>query len=195
MDKSFTIRAYHATTRERAEIILRDGFLSSQNSYDWLGEGIYFFQEAPNFAVHWASEDRKEGTIEDLAIVAADIAIAGFIDLLDHEWGAVLRAAYETLDAQGDEEFRAVQAKQKPFVVGSDERLGHWLDRYVIEASVTSLADRQKTVTGIRSAFWEGPELYPNSHVMDRQHIQVAVRDPSAIRNHWLAELRPVRAH
>lgn len=185
MNKHFTIRALHATTQDIATTILQEGFKNSQNSYDWLGSGIYFFQEAPNFAYHWATQDRKEGQLDDVALIAADIDVTGFIDLLDYEWGGTLKDTYRSLDEQGDPDFRKVQERQQEFVLGSDKRQGHWLDRYVLEASVTMLEANDIYITGIRSAFWEGSRLYPKSHLMDRQHIQIAVREVSAIKNLW----------
>jgi hypothetical protein len=35
---------YHGTNRQAAESILANGFETSQNEYDWLGEGVYFWQ-------------------------------------------------------------------------------------------------------------------------------------------------------
>jgi len=41
---------YHGTSQAVAQVILRDGFVVSRNVYEWLGDGVYFFQDSPNRA-------------------------------------------------------------------------------------------------------------------------------------------------
>jgi hypothetical protein len=43
MDNSLTVYGYHGTSQTKAANILKHGFLASDNDYDWLGTGIYFF--------------------------------------------------------------------------------------------------------------------------------------------------------
>jgi hypothetical protein len=44
MDKTLIVHGYHGTSQTKAANILKYGFLASDNDYDWLGTGIYFFQ-------------------------------------------------------------------------------------------------------------------------------------------------------
>lgn len=179
------VRGYHVTSPENAEAIREKGFKESCNAYDWLGAGRYFFQESPNLAINWGLEDRKAGKFEQLVVFAANIDISNFIDLLDYRWERELRETYAYLDDAGDPAFRKVQDRQKEFLFGIDERQGHWLDQYVIEMAVAFLSDNKEEVKGVRSAFFEGKLLYPKSHLVDRQHIQIAVRDATSIVAHW----------
>lgn len=44
----FIVCGYHGTTLARADAILENGqFQLSQNPWDWLGDGVYFWQDAP----------------------------------------------------------------------------------------------------------------------------------------------------
>ena len=45
---------YHGTTAQDAQAILQSGFRPSTNRYDWLGDGVYFWQDAPARAWEWA---------------------------------------------------------------------------------------------------------------------------------------------
>jgi hypothetical protein len=54
MNGSIQVLGYHGTSRENAIRILNNGFRVSSNDYDWLGEGVYFFQDAPMRALQWA---------------------------------------------------------------------------------------------------------------------------------------------
>lgn len=53
--------AYHGTTEESAESILRTGrFYKSSKNIDWLGSGVYFFQYKAH-AVWWSRNEAKKG--------------------------------------------------------------------------------------------------------------------------------------
>ncbi len=55
MNDSLEIYGYHGTSQTKAASILINGFRASDNDYDWLGTGIYFFQDAPLRAKQWAN--------------------------------------------------------------------------------------------------------------------------------------------
>jgi hypothetical protein len=44
IDPPIQVFGYHGTSREKANTILSEGFRVSDNDYDWLGKGVYFFQ-------------------------------------------------------------------------------------------------------------------------------------------------------
>ena len=61
------VYGYHGTSQTKAASILENGFLASDNDYDWLGTGIFFFQDAPIRAKQWAIEQHPNSAIFDLA--------------------------------------------------------------------------------------------------------------------------------
>ena len=81
---------YHGTCEEAAQRILATGFEISRNEYDWLGDGAYFFQDAPVRAREWA--EQRFGA--EAAVIGAEIDLAGCIDLLDVPWHTEIAAAY-----------------------------------------------------------------------------------------------------
>ncbi len=54
MQRALVIRGYHGTSATQAAGILRDGFLASDNDYDCLGNGVYFFEDGLAQARAWA---------------------------------------------------------------------------------------------------------------------------------------------
>lgn len=50
------------------------------------------------------------------------------------------------------------------------------------------LAEHNKTIRCVRSAFMEGKPIYPDSALYDRAHIQIAVRDTILIEKVWRVE-------
>ena len=86
------VYGYHGTNQENAAKILADGFSSSRNLYDWLGDGVYFFQDAPQRAQEWAIDNYPATP----AVIGAEILLSDCIDLLDTVWPSVMSEMYDS---------------------------------------------------------------------------------------------------
>src|SRR3954449_1610301 len=94
MPPNFPVIAYHGTTVENATRIIAEGrFQLSANDYDWLGDGIYFFQDAPNRAWEWARH--RHGA--DGVVIGSLIRRDDCLDLLDIRSNDLLVDAYTSL--------------------------------------------------------------------------------------------------
>ncbi len=164
------VRGYHGTHMSYASDILKDGFRASENKLDWLGDGIYFFQDSSQRAIDWA---KKLHTVE-WAVVKADISLTGCMDLLDKSWFATLEDAHDLLVAR----HRALGLK-----FPTQEDGAHGMDRLVINAAVDILAGKGMNIRSVRSIFQEGRPAFPGSALFDRSHIQIAVRDLTVLSN------------
>ncbi|OKH21752.1 hypothetical protein NIES593_15125 [Hydrococcus rivularis NIES-593] len=89
------IRVYgdHGMSRAAALTILSDGFRHSDNDYDWLGTGVYFFQDAPLRAMQWATEQHPNNP----AVICSLIRLENCIDLLDINWFPIIKRMSEKL--------------------------------------------------------------------------------------------------
>ena len=85
------VYGYHGTSKRSAQEILERGFDFSINDYDWLGTGVYFFQDAPMRAVSWA----KERYPDSPAVIKSELILKNCIDLLDIDWYPIIRETYE----------------------------------------------------------------------------------------------------
>lgn len=84
MKYDHTIVAYHGCDAETAERLLRgDSFRKSQNDYDWLGEGIYFWEYGADRAMRFAHDQQRRGKVTAPAIVGALIQLGRCFDLMD----------------------------------------------------------------------------------------------------------------
>lgn len=159
---------FHGTTRTAAQQILDNGFSPSQNKYDWLGDGIYFFQDAPHRALEWAAKQFSE----PVCVVAAKIELVDFIDLLDIDWSSWLAKVFD----------RYLSDLKKAGHSLPVQRGGaHSLDRAVLNYAVEVLESEGYRVRGIRGAFAEGHPVFPNSALLTHSHVQIAVRDRDLI--------------
>ena len=160
--------AYHGTTEKAAKAILKSGFHVSQNAYDWLGDGVYFFQDAPMRAREWA--ERLHGGAA--VVLEARIRLMNCIDLLDIGWWEFLRESYES--------FFSDMKKEGLSLPHQTIRMRR-LDQQVLNYAVETYQKNGGIVRSIRSVFIEGKPAYPESGLYDRSHVQIAVRDQSMI--------------
>lgn len=166
---------YHGTSVQAARRILSSGFEVSRNEYDWLGDGAYFFQDAPVRALEWA----RQRFGDDAAVIGAEIDLDGCIDLLDIPWERVIVRAFELY---------IEHLTQSGLPVPTQSRGAHRLDRGVLNYLVDRMARNGRYVQSMRAVFAEGEPMYPGSALLTRGHVQIAVRDRAAIRRTWREE-------
>jgi len=169
------VYGYHGTSLDGANSILMSGFEMSRNDYDWLGTGVYFFQDAPQRAWEWAASRHSNP-----AVIGALIEINGFIDLLDIGWFEILQGSHHLLV----DEYR----RTGRHVPDQNQESGtHRLDCVSINFTVDRIENEGNTkIYGVRAAFAEGKPIFENSALFDRTHVQIAARETSVIKQIWL---------
>lgn len=170
------IVGYHGCERKLADGLLTGkvpiaDWNKSQNAYDWLGEGIYFWEHSPTRALHWASERFRTRA----AVVGAVVQLGTCFDLLDEKVTELLVAGY----SEFVESFAAV-GKPLPANKGKDNKLRE-LDCAVINFCVYRAGLRRIPFDTVRGAFLEGPPVFPGTTISAETHIQIAVRNPDCV--------------
>lgn len=169
---------FHACQRTFAEALVRGDvpltdWKPSENRYDWLGKGIYFWERNKRRAKQWAANNVKGKA----AIIQAEIELGVCLDLADFEYLDQIRDAYDMLV----HEYQSVGRK---LPVNRSEKLRD-LDRLVIDYFVkyteakSAGSSRFDTVC---SPFEEGDPLFPGSLIRNQNHVQIAVRNPEMIK-------------
>jgi len=72
---------------------------TSRNQFDWLGEGMYFWENSPHRAQLYGDEQKERGKLKDPVIIGAAINLGYCLDLIDSEQIELLRSAYDALSA------------------------------------------------------------------------------------------------
>lgn len=166
--QSFPVYGYHGTSRSNADLILAHGFQLSRNDYDWLGAGIYFFQDAPLRALQWATAQFPE----EPAVLRSILILRDCLDLVDVGFVEVLRGSYSLFQEQ-------CQRSGRP--LPRQTRMAHRLDCAVIDFAAEVLESTGRSVSAVRGIFQEGEAYYPESALTVQGHIQIAVRDLTCI--------------
>ena len=160
------VRGYHGCDWRIAERLLAgDAFVPSTNAWDWLGDGIYFWEYGPDRALRWAEASKR---IEKPSIVGAMIQLGRCFDLLDTRFTRELREFYGKLQAEGA-------------LLPQSRGKARFLDRAVIEAYLIRAQEMGTVYDTVRGAFVEGEPIYPGSGLYMETHIQIAVRNPQSI--------------
>ncbi|GHT25584.1 hypothetical protein FACS189430_12210 [Bacteroidia bacterium] len=167
------------------EVLTGKSFLKeSANSYDWLGHGIYFWENSPSRAMDFACHLQKhpnhsKGVIKKPAVIGAVIDLGSCFDLLDYQNLQLLKSGYSILQETNDD----TTFPQNKTIGNLGDLLLRDLDCAVIEAVHTV---RQQTghfpFDSVRSVFYEGNELYPNAGFREKDHVQLCIRNPNCIK-------------
>ena len=167
---------FHGCDRSVAEKVLagEDELQPSDNPYDWLGTGIYFWENAPERALQWAQEQKKK----EPYVVGAVIQLSYCLNLMDKESSCVLRNAYDIIVQMN---------KATGHSLPENKNKRRALDMFVINTAMTLAEKENKLYDAVRGAFIEGCEVFPGSAIHSDTHIQLCVRNPECI----LAYFRP----
>lgn len=180
MAETIRVYGYHGTSADAAAAIIQRGFNISSNDYDWLGTGVYFFQDAPLRAWEWANQQHPTNP----AVIRSVISLEDSIDLLDIKWFPVINEAYSVFV----NEYRITN---RPLPQQNPERSkAHRLDcaffNYIVEQILNPQAEPIRVIRGV---FVEGERIFPNSAVFNRAHVQIAVRDSTLIEETCLIDI------
>ena len=171
MTETIRVYGYHGTSAEVASLIIQQGFNVSANDYDWLGTGVYFFQDAPARAWEWAKQQHPANP----GVIRSTIRLENCIDLLDIQWFPTIRNVYSLFI----EDYRQAN---RPFPRQNPERAkAHRLDCAYFNYIVEVLAQAGQRIDAIRAVFLEGERVFPSSAIFDRAHVQIAVKNTSVI--------------
>jgi len=185
---------------------------SSENDYDWLGHGIYFWEGSFERALEWA---KKKPEINKPSVVGAFIKLGNCIDLLDSEHLKQVKSTYEILKSECEELKKDLPQNRRlidniSFVRELDckvmlrlQQLNNELIADDLGLDDTTGQNKRKIqnhpqfIDTVRGMFPEGGELYDGAGFRAQNHIQLCIINPNSIigyfnpiqRNSWYKEV------
>lgn len=150
----------------------------SLNAYDWLGHGIYGWQNDPQRAWEWAQRmaKTKSSRIRKPAVIGLTIDLGHCFVAAMREHIALLSLAYERL-----REAYSASGISMPKNVGRS-----WTNRK-LDCAVFEMMHRIRDSEGQRpfdtvlAYFSEGNVAYPGAAIRQQDHVQICVRNPRQI--------------
>ncbi len=159
----------------------------STNPYDWLGHGVYFWENSYERAKQYADEDsqRKHSKIKTPFVIGSIIDLGNCLDLLDKQHLDFLAFAYREM-VQGLNEAGTELPTNSPFGSNDFDFKKRELDCAVIRYAIDIAKLNGIKFDSVRAAFWEGDELYPNAGFKTHNHIQLCIINPDCIKGIFL---------
>jgi hypothetical protein len=178
LSSSFVL-AYHGCRQSTANGLLAGNpFRLSSNDYDWLGPGVYFWEANPERALDFARDKfaRQRAKPEKIAVVGAVIEMGLCLDLTTKSSIDMLRTAYDSLKS-------TFATEQLELPRNSPDLLRRNLDCAVIRRLHEILSvSGSPAIDTVKGVFVEGSAIYPNAGFHEKTHIQISVRNPTAIK-------------
>jgi len=156
-------------------------FTASQNEWDWLGSGIYFWEANPLRGLEFAREQEGRGKLSEPFVVGAVLDLGFFLDLTSSTGVVAVKAAYENFV-----EVTRKAGKPMPRNRGGPDALLRGLDCAVINHlhQIRALARPSlQPFDSVKGVFLsEGGQIYEGSGFFNKTHIQICIRNPSCIK-------------
>jgi hypothetical protein len=154
---------------------------ASQNEWDWLGSGIYFWEANPLRGIEFAQEQKSRGRLSEPFVVGAVLDLGFCLDLTSSTGVAAVKAAYGVFV-----EATRKAGKSMPRNRGGPDALLRELDCAVINDLHQIRASAQPPLQpfdSVKGVFLsEGGPIYEGSGFFNKTHIQICIRNPSCIK-------------
>lgn len=199
------ILGFHGCTQKVADILLGSDsptFKQSTNDYDWLGHGMYFWENDPNRAKSFIEEQKvrilndayssskiKE-EYQEVTVVGATIDLAHCLNLTEIASISKVKDMYSYFEESAKE--NNFELPQNRDVKDNHDLLFRNLDCAVIQYlhAFQEEAKLQPYDT-VKGMFKEGEPLYEGAGFLDKTHIQICVRNSQCIKGYFI----PITQH
>ncbi len=185
------ILGYHGCEKELGMRVLNgeDQLISSENSYDWLGKGIYFWEFNPSRANEWAQAASEKSKIKEPFVLGAVLSLGNCLNLDESAYCDLLSDIYPEMVSNLE-----TNGKDIPRNRGGDDLLLRHLDCAVINYLHELREEAQlPRFDSVRATFVEGEDVYPGSGFRRNTHTQIAILNPEeCILGYFRPETMPV---
>ena len=188
--------AFHGCDKAVADSVLQnpiEHLTPSQNDYDWLGDGIYFWLNDPQRAYEWTVETqkRKPDKIKEPYVIGAVIDLGMCLNFCERNAIQLLQKSYDDLSHS----FKALnldittELKNKAPDAGGFN-LVRPLDCAVIKNLHKMLEKQKVAFDTVYGYFQEGVDSYPGAGIKEKSHIQICVRNTDCIKGYFLPRFK-----
>lgn len=185
------VLGFHGCDQSTFDQVVLDGkpLRPSKNDYDWLGHGVYFWEQNLDRGLSWAREQARCGSIENPAVIGAVIDLGYCLNLTDSRYIDLLENEYKIMEA----EFELLGLDLPRNEGRTEDRLLRRLDCAVVQHLHARIeAEQEKSPDGafepfdsVRGLFSEGPPIYDGSGFRKKTHVQICVRNPNCIKGYF----------
>ena len=170
----------------------------SQKPYDWLGHGMYFWENNYARAMQWAEDKKRRGAIETPAVIGAVLFLGYCCDLTDSNCIGNLSDTYAIMADEGRKFGRKLPANRDlPYDQHKDKLLRdldcatieymHLRKMNQIRHDIKQKGFSQtKPFDSTRGMFTEGGPAFEGSEIQAKTHTQLCIRNLNCIQGFFL---------
>lgn len=176
------ILAFHGCNSETYNNVIKNNqpLNKSLNRYDWLGNGIYFWENSYQRAFEWAQSHYPKNP----AVVGAVIDLGNCLNLTDYKSCEILKLGYELLVS--DYRNAGKELPKNKRIKSSRDVLLRDLNCAVIqEIHQFNKEHKLPEYDSVRGLFFEGEPVFPGSCIYEKTHVQVCVTNPNCIKGYF----------
>lgn len=183
---------YHGCDQSVADKVLKKNqpLSNSENAYDWLGHGQYFWEGSYSRALERAERKKKP------AVIGAFIRLGNCLDLLDASNLENVKQTYQLLQAEYDLIGEVLPSNRVvrdgvSFLRDLDckviMRLQEENNQLIANQLIVSMSKKKviqndsRFIDSVRGMFPEGAELYDGAGFREKNHIQLCIVNPNCI--------------
>lgn len=173
----------------RDAVVNGENLVKSTNTYDWLGNGFYFWENNEERAFQWAQNlaSNPKSKVTAPSVLGAVIDLGNCLDLMSNSSVTTLQLGYNFLKSSYEK--TNTQMPENRNVGISTDLLLRPLDCAVIE-KIHSITNNPryglKPYDSVRGLFIEGNEVYPGSGFREKTHVQICVVNPNCIKGYFI---------
>lgn len=175
-----------------------DEIIFSKEKYDWLGHGMYFWENNYERALKWAEEKKARGRIKQPSVIGAALFLGYCCDFLDATYIGLLKEYFDLMAS-------TYQLRDQPLPENKDlphdqykDKILRVLDCAVIEYMHTEIlykansdiktkgVSTSKIFDSARGVFTEGGPVFEGAGILEKSHIQICIRNPNCIKGFFL---------
>ena len=191
---------FHGCDEETCNALLKTPakIVFSEKPYDWLGHGMYFWENNYDRALQWANDKKKRGDIKNPAVIGAVLYLGYCLDLLDSQYVKLIQGYYkpfetrykilnqilpENIDLRNDKYKDKIFRQLDCTLI---EFMHQAILEQIIEEKLTKQYSELKLYDSARGVFTEGGPAYPGAGILEKSHIQICVRNSNCIKGFFL---------
>lgn len=170
----------------------------STKPYDWLGNGMYFWENNYTRALEWAENRYQSGSIKHPAVVGAVIQLGYCCDLLDSKFTQIVKVYYNIMaqnysmagktlpenndapnDPHKDKLIRKLDCATLEFMHSTIK------EEYLKDINEKKYSDK-RNFDSTRGVFVEGGPAFDGAGFFEKSHIQICVRNLNCIKGFFI---------
>jgi hypothetical protein len=170
----------------------------SRESFDWLGNGFYIWENNYQRALQWAEDKQKRGRLETPSVVGVVYLLNHCLDFSDSTFIDMIAECYSTMKSESLEVGNELPKNKDLPKDQHHDLILRELDCYVIEYMHRKISDQfdfdvktkgfssLKHFDTVRGLFTEGGPAFEGAGIRSKNHIQVCIRNLNCIKGFFI---------